>query len=113
MTTSLAEPLPTGADRAAARPLPCLLRSLPWRREAQPDNGPRCRLAALLQALLIPSPGPTGERPTPHVLPNRGAEHGSWLVYAQAPWGSSTSHGAVQRNPRTPRTAGARSLVAH
>lgn len=113
MTTSLAEPLPLGADRAAARPIPCLVRPLRQRREDRPDNSPRCRLAALLQALQIPSPGPTGERPTPHVLPNRGAEHGSWLVYAQAQSDSGISHGAVQRNPRPPRTARARSLVAH
>ena len=113
MTTSLAEPLPLGTYRVAARSIPCVLRPPPQRREDRPDNSPRSRLAALFQSLHIPSPGPTGERATPHVLPNRGAEHGSWMVHAHGQCDSSTSGGAVQRNPLTLRTARARSLATH
>ena len=113
MTTSSAERLPSGTDRAASQAIPCLLRPPLHRRAARPDNGARCRLTALLHAPKDPSACPTGERPTPHLLPGRGSEHGSWLVYAQAQCTSRTSSAAVQRNPLTPRTARDQSLAMH
>lgn len=113
MTISSAELLPVGTGRAASQSLPSLLR--PWllRRAAVLHSGPRRRFAALFQARMEQSPGPTGERPIPHVLPGHRAAHENWLVYTQARCLFRTPRGAVQRNPLDPRTARDRSLVTH
>ena len=110
MTISSAEPLPVGTGRVASQSLPSLLRPRLLRRAAVLHSG---RFAALFQARMEPSPGPTGERPIPHVLPGHRAAHENWLVYTQARCLFRTPRSAVQRNPLAPGTARDQPLVTH